>query len=236
MRRRTRAAAARMPRLVSLEKRAALNVIVSVPLVWLLIFLPAGTARYWQAWLLLAILVVSGVLTSAYFWRRDRSLLERRSRLAETEPAQKIIHSLIYALFLAILVVSALDHRLKWSAEIPMLTVVGDLFVILGLYVYFLVFRENSFAGSTIHVAADQRVISTGPYAVVRHPLYVGLLIFVLGIPLALGSYWGLLVVAPMLPLIVWRLSNEEAFLVKNLPGYVQYQATVRWRLMPQLF
>jgi protein-S-isoprenylcysteine O-methyltransferase Ste14 len=125
---------------------------------------------------------------------------------------------------------------MHWSADIPPLVVLGDALVILGSYAYFLVFRENSFAASTIQVAADQRVISTGPYAVVRHPLYVGLLIFVTGIPLALGSYWGLVLVAPVLPLIAWRLQNEEAFLVKNLSGYAEYRAAVRWRLIPGVF
>ncbi|HZV76640.1 MAG TPA: isoprenylcysteine carboxylmethyltransferase family protein [Candidatus Babeliales bacterium] len=221
---------------MSLEKRTLLNAIVSVPLLWLLIFLPAGTARYWQGWLLITILVTIGVFTSAYFWRRDRGLLERRSRIAEKEPAQKVIVTLVYGLFLAIFVVSALDHRLRWSADIPMLVAIGDLLVVLGLCVYFVVFRENSFAASTIQVAADQRVVSSGPYAVVRHPLYVGLLIFVSGIPLALGSYWGLLLVVPIVPLTIWRLHDEEAFLVKNLPGYAQYRAKVRWRLVPGLF
>ena len=221
---------------MSLEKRTLLNAIVSVPLVWLLIFLPAGTVRYWQAWLLITILVTIGVFTSAYFWRRDRGLLERRSRIAEKEPAQKVIVSLVYTLFLAIFVVSALDHRMRWSADIPMLALAGDLLVVLGLCIYFVVFRENSFAASTIQVAADQRVISSGPYAVVRHPLYVGLLIFVSGIPLALGSYWGLLLVVPIVPLTIWRLHDEEAYLVKNLPGYAQYRAKVRWRLVPGLF
>jgi protein-S-isoprenylcysteine O-methyltransferase Ste14 len=220
---------------VSLEQRAVVNAIVAVPLFWLLIFLPAGTFAYWQAWVFLAILVGSGVLTSRYFWHRDRGLLERRSRFAEKEPAQKVIVSLLYGLFLATVILSALDHRMHWSADIPALAILGDALVILGSYVYFLVFRENSFAASTIQVAADQRVISTGPYAFVRHPLYVGLLIFVTGIPLALGSYWALVLVAPVLPLIVWRLQNEESFLAEHLAGYREYQHKVRWRLIPGL-
>jgi protein-S-isoprenylcysteine O-methyltransferase Ste14 len=221
---------------VSLEKRLFLNAVLSVPGFWLVIFLPAGTFNYWQAWVFLAVLFASGTITSLYFWRRDRALLDRRARIAEKEPAQKVIVSLLYGLFLATIVLSAFDHRMHWSADIPPLAILGDALVILGSYVYFLVFRENSFAASTIQVAADQRVISTGPYAVVRHPLYVGLLIFVTGIPLALGSYWALVLVAPVLPLIAWRLMNEEAFLVKNLPGYAQYRAAVRWRLIPGVF
>jgi len=221
---------------VSLKKRLLLNTLLALPALWLLIFLPAGTVDYWQGWVFLAVLFGSGALTTLYFWRRDPALLERRARIAEKEPAQKVIVSLLYGLFLATMPLAAFDHRMHWSANIQALAILGDALVILGSSVYFLVFRENSFAASTIQVAVGQRVISTGPYAVVRHPLYVGLLIFVSGIPLALGSYWALVLVAPVVPLIVWRLQNEEAFLVKNLSGYEQYRAAVRWRLIPGVF
>jgi protein-S-isoprenylcysteine O-methyltransferase Ste14 len=221
---------------MGLKRRALINAIVSVPLIWLIIFLPAGTFDYWQAWVFIAIISVCGLLTSAYFWRKDRSLLERRMRFTETDRAQKLIVALIYSLLVTTIVLAARDHRMHWSSDIAWLVVLGDVLVVAGSYVYFLVFRENSFAAATIQVSADQRVISTGPYAVVRHPLYVGLLITVIGIPLALGSYWALLLLLPMLPLVVWRLQNEEAFLAKSLPGYRQYQQTLRWRLIPGLF
>ncbi len=221
---------------MGLKRRALINAIVSVPLVCLIIFLPAGTFDYWQAWVFIAIMGVCGSLTSAYFWRTDRTLLERRMRFAETEPAQKVIVALLYSLIVTLLVMAARDHRMHWSSNVPLLVVLGDVLLVAGSYVYFLVFRENSFAGSTIQVSADQRVISTGPYAIVRHPLYVGLLMMVIGMPLALGSYWALLLVLPILALIVWRLQNEEALLAERLPGYRQYQQTVRWRLIPGLF
>ena len=221
---------------MSLKLRGLLRTIVSIPLIWLIIFLPAGTFDYWQAWVFIAVMGASSSLISTYFWRKDRSLLERRMRLAETEPAQKLIVTLFYSLIVTILVMAARDHRLHWSSNIPLLVVLGDVLLVVGSYVYFLVFRENSFAAATIQVSADQRVISTGPYSIVRHPLYVGLLIMVIGMPLALGSYWALLLVLPMLALIVWRLQNEEAFLAKSLPGYRQYQQTVRWRLIPGIF
>jgi protein-S-isoprenylcysteine O-methyltransferase Ste14 len=221
---------------MSLEKRLLLNATLTLPAIWLLIFLPAGTLRYWQAWVFLAVASLCGWLTAAYLWRKDRGLLERRLRVAEKEPAQKIIVVLLYSLIATVVVISARDHQMHWSADVPQLAVFGDVLVIAGSYVYFLVFRENSFAASTIQVADGQRVISTGPYAVVRHPLYVGLLIFVIGISLALGSYWSLLLVVPLLALIVWRLQNEEAFLIKRQAGYAQYRAAVRWRLIPGVF
>jgi protein-S-isoprenylcysteine O-methyltransferase Ste14 len=221
---------------VRLERRLLLNAIVSVPLIWLIVFLPAGTFDYWQAWVFIAIMNACGLLTLAYFWRKDRSLLERRMRFAETDPAQKLIVALLYSLIVTILVMAARDHRMHWSSDVPLLVVLGDALLVAGSLVYFLVFRENSFAGATIRVSADQRVISSGPYAIARHPLYVGLLVMAIGMPLALGSYWALLLVLPMFALVVWRLLNEEAFLAKSLPGYHQYQQTVRWRLIPGIF
>lgn len=221
---------------MSLKKRVWLNAAVSISAVCLLIFLPAGTFVYWQAWLLLAVMGVTGSVTSAYFWRRDPALLERRMRFAEKEPAQKVIVPLLYALLAIAVVLAALDRRMHWSAYLPLLAVAGDIVLVAGSYVYFIVFRENSFAGSTIQVASDQRVISTGPYAVVRHPLYDGLLLWCIGMPLALGSYWALIAVLPTFALIVLRLRNEEAFLVKHLAGYAEYRAKVRWRLIPRVY
>jgi protein-S-isoprenylcysteine O-methyltransferase Ste14 len=157
-------------------------------------------------------------------------------KLKEERPAQKVIVPLLYGLIAATIVVAATDHRLEWSVDFPLLGVAGDLMVIAGFYLYFLVFRENSFAGSTIEISADQRVISTGPYAIVRHPLYVALSVTALGIPLALGSYWAALLVVPIVALLVWRLLDEEACLVNDLPGYAEYERKVRWRLLPGVF
>jgi protein-S-isoprenylcysteine O-methyltransferase Ste14 len=221
---------------MTLKKRAWLQSAVSIPVVCLLMFLPAGTFDYWQAWVLLAIMAVTGSLTSAYFWRRDPKLLERRMRLAEKERPQKIIVALLYSLLAMVVVVAALDRRMHWSAALPWIAVAGDVLVVAGSYVYFVVFRENSFASATIQVAPDQKVISTGPYALVRHPLYDGLMLSCIGIPLALGSYWALLLVIPVFVLVVVRLQNEEAFLVERLPGYDEYCARVRRRLIPGLF
>ena len=209
---------------------------VSVPVIWLLFFLPAGTFAYWEAWVLLAIMFAFGGVTSAYFWRRDPSLLDRRMRIAEKEPAQKLIVTLLYSLLACIVVLSPLDHRMRWSSDLPVLVALGDVLVIAGSSLYFIVFRENSFAGATIRVSDDQRVISSGPYAVVRHPLYDGLLLTCIGIPLALGSYWALLLVIPIFALVVFRLTNEEAVLIRDLPGYAEYRANVRWRLIPRIY
>jgi protein-S-isoprenylcysteine O-methyltransferase Ste14 len=136
----------------------------------------------------------------------------------------------------AVLVVSALDHRLAWTPLPPDVSLAGDALVALGFLIVFLVYKENTFASATIELAPEQKVISTGLYKLVRHPMYMGAFLLFVGIPLSLGSLWGLLVIALMLPAFIWRLLNEEKFLVKNLPGYAEYQNTVRHRLLPFLW
>jgi protein-S-isoprenylcysteine O-methyltransferase Ste14 len=131
------------------------------------------------------------------------------------------------------LVVPALDFRFGWSAVPLGVVVAGDILVVIGFYFISRVYRENTFASATIEVTSGQTVISTGPYAIVRHPMYASALLYLLGTPLALGSYWGLVVVAAMLPFLLWRLLDEERLLAQNLPGYTEYQQQVRQRLVP---
>jgi protein-S-isoprenylcysteine O-methyltransferase Ste14 len=114
--------------------------------------------------------------------------------------------------------------------------IAGDALVALGMLIIFFVFRENTFTASTIQVAAGHKVVSTGLYALVRHPMYVGGLIFIFGIPLALGSWWAMLTFIPLTLLIVWRILDEERFLVKNLQGYGEYRSAVKYRLIPFLW
>jgi len=205
----------------------------------LLLFLPAGTAQYWQAWGYLAVFFGASLLITVYLMKKDPALLERRLRggpTAEKEKKQKIIMLLVSIGFITLLIVSALDHRFMWSSVPFYMVITGDLLMALGFYIVFLVFRENPFTSATIEVVGDQKVISTGPYAVVRHPMYAGSSLYLLGMPLALGSYWGLLVLATMMPFLIWRLFDEERFLSKNLPGYTEYCCKVRWRLIPRVF
>jgi protein-S-isoprenylcysteine O-methyltransferase Ste14 len=203
---------------------------------WLLLMVPAGTTRYWQAWVYLTVFIGASLLISLYLLRKDPALLQRRMKggpTAEKETSQKIIMLLASIGFIALLVVPALDHRLGWSAVPLPVVIVGDMLVGIGFYFIFLVYKENTFGSATIEVAENQKVISTGPYALVRHPMYASALLYLIGTPLALGSYWGLLGVAFMLPVLTWRLINEEKFLGRNLPGYTEYQKKVRYRLVP---
>lgn len=202
----------------------------------LLLFVPAGTVHYWQAWVYLSIFTGASLLTTLYLMRKDPALLKRRMRggpTAEKRTAQKAIMLCTSMGFIALLVVPALDHRFGWSS-VPLYGVaLGDLLVAIGFYFIFLVYRENTFTSATIEVAKDQKVIATGPYAIVRHPMYASGFLYLLGTPLALGSYWGLLALAAMMPFLIWRLIDEEGFLAMNLPGYSEYQRKVRRRLVP---
>jgi len=202
----------------------------------LLLFVPAGTVRYWQGWVYLAIFIGASGLTTLYLLRKDRALLERRMRggpTAEKRPAQKLIMVFTSIGFIALLVVPALDRRFGWST-VPLAAVVaGDALVAIGFHFISRVYRENTFTAATIQIAENQTVISTGPYAIVRHPMYASGLLYFFGTPLALGSYWGFVPLAATLPFLIWRLLDEERFLAKNLRGYAEYQRRVRHRLVP---
>jgi protein-S-isoprenylcysteine O-methyltransferase Ste14 len=200
------------------------------------IFASAGTLDFWQGWVFWCVFGASTALTTVYLWKNDPKLLASRIRAgpgAEKNPRQNLIQALAALAFIAILVVPALDHRFAWSSVPVAVVIAGDLFVALGFLIIVIVFRENPFSAATIDVATDQNVVSTGPYAIVRHPMYAGALVMLFGTPLALGSWWGLLVLVPITLVIVWRLLDEEQFLAKNLPGYAQYREMVRRRLVP---
>jgi protein-S-isoprenylcysteine O-methyltransferase Ste14 len=201
-----------------------------------LLFISAWTLDYWQAWTFLAVYFVSSFTITLYLMKKDPRLLERRMSggpTAEKERTQKLIMSFASLGFIGLIVFPALDHRFAWSHMPPYMAPVGDVLVVLGWLAIFFVFKENTFTSATIELAPDQKVISTGPYALVRHPMYAGALVMLLGIPIALGSWWGILVVVAMMPALLWRLFDEEKFLARNLAGYVEYQNKVRHRLIP---
>ena len=203
------------------------------------LFASAGTLRYWHAWVYLSIFFTASGLTTLYLIRNDAALLERRMKggpMAEKRPVQRLIMLCTSIGFVGLLVVPALDHRFGWSSVSFVTVAAGDVLVAVGLSLIFLVYRENTFTSATIEVAADQRLISTGPYAIVRHPMYASASLYLFGTPLALGSYWGLVPLAATMPFLLWRLVDEERLLTKALPGYVEYQKRVRYRLVPFLW
>jgi len=218
-----------------LHRRAAGKFLQLPIILAVLLFLPAGTVRYWQAWLFIGVFVVSSLAITIYLAIEDPALLERRMRAgpaAEQEKSQKIIMVVALLSFAATGALPALDHRFGWS-EVPVsVVIVGDALIVLGFFGAYRVLKENTYSASTVQVTSGQRVISTGPYALVRHPMYSSALVMLLGIPLALGSWWGLITMPFNIAAIAWRLLDEERFLCRNLPGYVQYREQVRHRLL----
>lgn len=203
------------------------------------LFAPAWTLDFWQAWVYLFIFTAASVLITIYLWKYDPKLLERRVKAgprAEKEKSQKLIQILASLAFIGTLVLPSLDRRYHWSHLPIVFVIAGDVLVVLGFIAVFLVYKENTFTSATIEVAPDQRVISTGPYAIVRHPMYAGALVMLFATPLALGSWWGILMIVPMTFVLVLRLLNEEKFLRVNLPGYPEYCRKVRFRLVPPIW
>jgi protein-S-isoprenylcysteine O-methyltransferase Ste14 len=201
-----------------------------------LLFVPAGTLHYWQALVFMTIFAGATIAIAVYLAIKDPQLLERRMTVgptAEKQTSQKIIMSLVLLGFIALLVVPALNRRFMWSPVSPFVSLIGNLLVALGFLLMYFVIRENRYAASTVQVAEGQTVVSTGPYAVVRHPMYAGALPLFIGIPLALGSWSGLFALVLLMPALIWRLLDEEKFLHRNLPGYTEYTLKIRYRLVP---
>ncbi len=219
-----------------LHRKAFVGLAILFLVMATLLFVSAGTLRYWQAWTYLAVYFGASIAITLYLVKKDPALLARRMSggpFAEKEPAQRVIMWITSLGFIALAIVPALDHRFGWSHVPAYAVLLGDLVMLLGWFGIFFVFRENSFASATIQSSADQRVISTGPYAWVRHPMYAAALAMLLGISPALGSWWGIPIVIAILPALIWRLKDEERFLVQNLPGYPEYRGRVRYRLLP---
>ncbi len=209
--------------------------VVQLVVVGLLLFLPAGTFDYWQAWVLV-VLAISTWISGVFLLRADPATLQGRTRggpTAETRTVQKVVIGGLWLSLATMLVVSALDHRFGWSAVPTVISLVGDVLVAVGLAVPVLVVSQNSYAAATVRVGAGQKVVSTGLYGLVRHPMYTGNVIMMVGIPLALGSYWGLVFVVPGLIVLAWRIRDEENLLQEKLDGYREYTQQVRYRLVP---
>jgi protein-S-isoprenylcysteine O-methyltransferase Ste14 len=203
------------------------------------LFLPAGTFNYWQAWLFIAVFLVTTAGPSIYWAVKKPDVLRRRMNAgpaAETRPAQKIIVAGIYLWFTALLVVSAVDHRFGWSNVPTTVVLVGNVLVALGLGVTLLVVQQNSYAAANITVEADQELVSTGLYGLVRHPMYLGALIMGVGVPLALDSYWGLVLMIPGVFVLAYRILDEEKMLKHELRGYGEYTQKVHHRLVPYVW
>jgi protein-S-isoprenylcysteine O-methyltransferase Ste14 len=224
---------------MSLNVKALLSLVVLAAVMGHIIFVAAGTLDYWQAWIYLVVFTLASLLTTLYLIKNDPELLKRRMRggpTAEGRPAQRVIMVFTSIAFLGLLVVPALDRRFGWSKVPLYVAIAADALVAIGFYLIFRVYKENTYTSAIIEVATDQKVIATGPYGVVRHPMYASALLYLLGTPLALGSYWGLLPFVAVIPFLIWRLLDEETMLTKELEGYSNYKQRVRYRLVPGIW
>lgn len=214
------------------------SVIGTIVLVALL-FIPAGTLNYWQGWAYVAVAVIASGAYTLYLAKYDPALLKRRTEAGiayEKEPEQKVIISLLFIAFFALVVLPPLDFRFGWSSVPWYISVVGDALVIVSFYVFYLVSKVNTYAAANVRVEEGQKVISTGVYGLVRHPMYFGALFLVVGTPLALGSWWTLLLIPLFLPILYFRIANEEKVLLRDLQGYEEYRNKVRYRLIPYVW
>jgi protein-S-isoprenylcysteine O-methyltransferase Ste14 len=205
----------------------------------IILLFPSFSLSYWQAWVYLGLFFLCTLLITLYLMKKDTGLLQRRvsaGPVAEKQQSQKIIQSIAQFSFIAVYLVSRFDHQGNWSYMPEFLVFIGDILVITGFFIVFRVFRENTFTSATIEVDKEQLVVSTGPYSLVRHPMYSGALIMLLGTPLALDSLWGLPALIPMILIIITRLLEEEKFLAINLHGYTAYQSKVKYRLIPGVY
>jgi protein-S-isoprenylcysteine O-methyltransferase Ste14 len=219
--------------------RGVLANLITLAILLACLFIPAGTLNYWQAWVFAAVFEVSAQALGIYFLLRDRKLVERRMNvgpLAEQRPSQKLISTLFILGFIGFVVFPAFDHRYGWSPVAPFVSIIADAIIVISFLLFFAVMKSNSYAASTIQVEEGQPVVSTGPYAYVRHPMYSGALLLLSAMPLALGSWLSVLLVVPFFRVLVWRILDEELFLRKNLPGYGEYMQRVRCRLVTHVW
>lgn len=207
-----------------------------IPVLGLVFFLPAGTINYWEAWVYLFILFVPMFIVMRYLIKNDPALLERRMRMKEKAAEQNLIIKISYLYFIVTYLIPGFDKRYGWSDAPLWLVITAQVIVFLGYFLVTQVFKENSYASRTVEVDKDQKVIDTGPYAVVRHPMYVGVSALYVFSPLALGSVWGLLPSILIIPLLAARIISEEKILTKELKGYTEYQQKVNYRLIPGIW
>jgi len=226
---------------MSLASRLVLRISIGMLVIAVVLFLPAGTLRFWQGWAYLAVWFIPGIIFSLYFYKRDPALVERRLESKEKEKVQKMIMGVVFLVFSLAYLIPGLDFRFgwtdRWTGPVPLWFEIASLLIVLASYLMTIwVMDVNRYAARTIRVEVGQKVASTGPYRWVRHPMYSAVLLMMVFTPPALGSYVALPVFALVLPALIFRLLNEERVLRRELPGYPEYCEGTRYRLIPYIW
>jgi len=219
-----------------LKKMVYVRIVLFFPVLAAFFFLPAGTWNYPEAWVYIAILFIPMLFVLNYLMKNDPALLERRMRMRETQSVQKKVISLSWVYFLLAFLLPGFDKRFGWSNVPFVVALAASLIVLVSYLAVIQVFKTNSYASRVVEIMKGQKVISTGPYAVVRHPMYVAVSFMYVASPLALGSYWAMIPAALIIPLLMARIKNEEEVLEKELDGYKEYKQKTKYRLIPGIW
>lgn len=208
--------------------------IVLMIVMWVILFAPAGTIKFWEGWILWSGFSVITLFITVYFSKKSPELLSRRTKVKEKETSNRT--PAFFKLYYLGFILSGIDFRFHWSNEPVWLVMVSNLLVF-GAYIFiFFVFKENTYASTIIQVENEQHVITTGPYSIVRHPMYLGMVIMSLFMTLALGSYFSLIPMLFIIPITLFRIKNEEEILLRNLKGYKDYCLKIHYRLIPLIW
>jgi protein-S-isoprenylcysteine O-methyltransferase Ste14 len=224
---------------VKIALQTAVASVLGIGAFVLLSFVPAGTLNWWRGWIFIAVFTLATLVPSVYLARRDPDALKRRMKAGptnETRPVQRVVIAVCFLLIPGMLVIAGLDHRFRWSMVPVPIVILGDVLVAAGLVLAQWVVIQNSYAAATITVEREQPLVDTGLYGMVRHPLYVGALIMMVGSPLALGSLWALVVLVPGFVALAVRIVDEEQMLTEQLPRYDEYTQKVPYRLLPHVW
>lgn len=219
-----------------LFRKVTTNFFIILIVFCILFFLPAGTFLFWEAWVYLGILFLLAAIVMSFLFKKNPELLDRRMRFKEKRPKQKEIIKFSYLFLIAAFIIPGFDERFDWSFVSVEIVIISDILICLGYFLFVLVIKENSFASRIIEVEQNQKVITTGPYSVVRHPMYASVLIIYFATPVALGSYWAIIPMLSIIYVLVQRILDEEKVLLEELEGYREYTEKTKYRLIPGLW
>ena len=213
--------------------KAIVKLILGILIVGCLIFLPAGTLRFWNGWLFMGLLFIPMILAGFVLMAKNPELLKRRLNAKEKENEQKVVIMMSALMFIAGFVIAGLNYRFQWVLLPKVVVIIASVLFLLSYILYAEVMRENTYLSRTIEVQEGQKVIDTGLYGIVRHPMYAVTVVLFMTFPLVLGSIYSFLVFLVYPLIIVKRIKNEEKVLEKDLKGYIEYKNKVKYRIVP---